>query len=169
MREAMGVIIAGNLHFNLHRYWAARGLPPGPDGLEPITWLWAEQGSRLTAADYAGAIHTVHTLGRQHAAFLQRYDVVLSPVLAQPPLPLGATDTGDDLDAYRATLSLMPFTSIYNLSGCPAMSVPLYWNVAGLPVGVQFGADNGNEFTLLQLAAQLERARPWCRRRPPLP
>ncbi len=95
---------------------------------------------------------------------------MLTPTLARPPLPLGALDMmGSDLDGYCAeALAYAPFTAMFNFSGQPAASVPLHWTADGLPVGVQFAARFGDEATLFRLAAQLEQAKPWKDKRPPV-
>jgi Asp-tRNA(Asn)/Glu-tRNA(Gln) amidotransferase A subunit family amidase len=103
------------------------------------------------------------------AAFHESFDVLMSPTLAQPPVPLGPqhTDT-PDLATYRQTLlGFSPFTSPFNMSGQPSMSVPLHWTQSGLPVGVMFSAGFGEEALLFSLAGQLEQAQPWAARRPP--
>jgi amidase/6-aminohexanoate-cyclic-dimer hydrolase len=165
---AMGVIIGGNLRNSMNLRLKALGREQRQGDVESITALWAQDARRHTAADYAGAVLIVHTIGRRMGAFFGRYDALISPVLANPPLPLGATDmTGDDLDAYNSMLfSQIPFTPPFNLAGCPAASLPLHWTGAGLPVGVQIGARFGDEATILRLASQLEAARPWRDRRP---
>jgi amidase len=167
---AMPVIIGGNLRNAVELRLKGLGRELRQGDLETITALWAERALRYTATDYARAIFIVHRLGRSLGQFFQRYDVLLSPVLAEPPLPLGATDMmGNDLDAYNERLfRLIPFTPIFNMSGGPAMSLPLHWTPDGLPVGVQFGADFGNEAALFRLAAQLEAAKPWRDKRPPI-
>jgi Asp-tRNA(Asn)/Glu-tRNA(Gln) amidotransferase A subunit family amidase len=104
------------------------------------------------------------------AAFHQTYDVVLSPTLAKPPVPLGVLRTDNpDLEAYgRALVEFMPFTQLFNMTGQPSMTVPLHWSEEGLPIGVMFSAPFGDEATLFQLAAQLEQARPWFDKVPAL-
>ena len=91
-------------------------------------------------------------------------------MVAEPPLPLGSTDMMRlDLKAYNERLfRLIPFTPQFNVSGGPAISLPLHWTADGLPVGIHFGADFGNEAVLLRLAAQLEQAQPWNDKRPQL-
>ncbi len=91
--------------------------------------------------------------------------------MAKPPIPLGQMDmTSGDLDDYydRLLMDEIPFTPLFNQSGCPAMSVPLHWTDDGLPIGLHFGAPYGAEAMFLRLAAQLEEARPWADRRPQL-
>jgi len=100
---------------------------------------------------------------------MERYDVLLTPTMATPPLPLGVLslsnpDFGEVLGQLLMTIG---FTQLFNAAGNPAMSVPLAWNDAGLPIGVQFAGRFGDEATLFRLAGQLEQARPWFDRRPP--
>jgi amidase/6-aminohexanoate-cyclic-dimer hydrolase len=170
LRWAMGVIISANLRSGLDTRLDALKRTQKEDDVERITALWAEQGRRHTARDYARALVIAHGVGRRFGEFFQKYDVLLSPTLAEPPLPLGATDMmGNDLDAYNERLfRLIPFTPQFNVSGGPAASIPLYWTPDGLPVGIQFGADFGNEAVLFRLAAQLEQAQPWKDKRPKL-
>jgi amidase/6-aminohexanoate-cyclic-dimer hydrolase len=170
LRWAMGVIIAANVRNALDYRLEALKREQRQGDVERITELWAEQGRRFTARDYARSIVIVHDVGRRFGAFFRKYDLLLSPTLAEPPLPLGATDmTGNDLDAYNERLfRLIPFTPQFNVSGGPAASLPLHWTADGLPVGIQLGADFGNEALLFRVAAQLEAARPWRDRRPKL-
>jgi amidase len=105
------------------------------------------------------------------AAFHKAHDLVLSPTLAKPPVPLGSlrTDTGD-LEAYRRELvAFMPFTQLFNMTGQPSMTVPLFWSAANVPIGVMLSAAFGGEGTLFRIAGQLETARPWFHRVPSLP
>ena len=103
------------------------------------------------------------------ARFQARYDLILSPTLATPPAPLGAVALNQSAAAYGVAVgAFSPFTAIYNQTGAPAMSVPLHWTADGLPVGVQFAARIGEEALLFSVAAELERARPWASRRPPI-
>ncbi len=170
LRWAMGVIISANLRNGLDARLDALKRTQKEDDVERITALWAEQGRRHTARDYARALVIVHGVGRRFGEFFRKYDVLLSPTVAEPPLPLGTTDMmSNDLDAYNERLfRLIPFTPQFNVSGGPAASIPLYWTPDGLPVGIQFGADFGNEAVLFRLAAQLEQAQPWRQKRPSL-
>jgi amidase len=107
-------------------------------------------------------------VARDIARFLLKYDVWLTPTLGEPPVPLGTFDSPmeNPLQGLRRAEAFVPFTPICNATGQPAMSVPLYWNAEGLPVGVHFVGRFGDEATLFRLAAQLESARPWAGRRP---
>lgn len=165
---ALRVVIGCNARNVLEMRLGALGLDHAEGAIERITELWVEESKTRSGSDYARAINTFHVTGRRLAGFFERFDVLLTPTLADPPLPLGTLDMGDDdLDAYfDALVSHVPFTPLANVTGTPAMSVPLYWNADGLPIGVMFGARFGDEATLIRLAAQLEEARPWAGRRP---
>jgi Asp-tRNA(Asn)/Glu-tRNA(Gln) amidotransferase A subunit family amidase len=99
---------------------------------------------------------------------VRTYDVIVSPTLAKPPIPLGVLSlSAPSGEAYGRELSaFMPFTQLYNVTGQPSMSVPLHWTADGLPVGVMFSARFGDEAVLFRLAALLEQARPWAGKRP---
>lgn len=137
------------------------------DEVERITWLTAEMGRQVTGPAYARAVQAEHRLGRQMAAFHTRWDVLLTPGLAMPPVKLGWIDMMmDDVDEYwRRVFAFSPFTVWFNLTGQPAMMLPLGQR-AGLPVAVQCVGRFGDEATLFRLGAQLEQARPWFGRRP---
>lgn len=171
LQEALWVIISSNLRNALDLRWQALGRTPSADDVERVTWLCRESSARYSGADYARAVQTCHVVGRRLGEFFQHYDLILTPTMTQPPLPLHTIDMmADDLDQYLSTMTaVMPYTPLYNVTGCPAMSVPLHWSSDGLPIGIHFGAAYGREDVLFQLAAQLEQAQPWFDRRPPLP
>jgi Asp-tRNA(Asn)/Glu-tRNA(Gln) amidotransferase A subunit family amidase len=145
---------------------AGRG--PRPDEVERVTWNTAKMGERVTGADYVRATQTAHRLGRQMAAFHARHDVLLTPGLAVLPVKLGWIDMMmEDVDEYwRRVFAFSPFTVWFNLTGQPAMMLPLGVSPEGLPIAVQLVGRFGDEATLFRLAAQLEAARPWGSRRP---
>jgi len=145
-----------------------RGRPAREGEVERITWATGQMGERVTGADYVRATQTMHRLGRQLAAFHQRWDVLLTPGLAMLPPRLGWIDMMmDDVDEYwRRVFAFSPFTVCFNLTGQPAMVLPIGRSPEGLPVAVQLVGRHGDEATLFRLAAQLERARPWIDRRP---
>ena len=163
-------LAAANTVVNLASHPTA-GRPPRPDEVERVTWGTAQKGERVTGADYVRATQTAHRLGRQMAAFHARYDVLLTPGLASLPVKLGWIDMMmDDVDEYwRRVFAFSPFTVWFNLTGQPAMVLPLDVSDEGFPVAVQLVARYGDEATLFSLGAQLERARPWFDRRPALP
>jgi len=169
-RWAMWTVIAGNVANNVALRARAAGHAPTADDLEAVTLAMAELGRKATAEEYARAVFHIHGFGRMLARHYQRFDVLLSPVLANPPLPFGRCSLmNPDTEAFAKEIAAeLAFTPIYNVSGCPAMSLPLHWTKDGLPVGIQIGAGFGNEALLFRLAAQLEQARPWKDRRPPV-
>jgi amidase len=159
--------------------------------VEAPTWALALLGGLLSAADYASAVRYLQRAGRAVGAFFEGVDVLVTPTVAAPPFPIGAMQPPPaELAAMRALGSMragrvlrafggleraadrvfewMGFTQLANVTGQPAMSVPLSWNAAGLPVGVHFVGRYADEATLFRLAAQLEEAAPWANRRPAL-
>jgi len=167
--------------------WVGRA--PTPADFEPTTWLLGTIGRKLPAIELQRSRDACQAAGRALGRFFQTYDLFLDGTLAYPPLRVGelALKSGERaalaalrvvsprfvLDKLLATLGAnalekTPNTQVANQTGVPAMSVPLSWNAAGLPIGVQFTAPFGDEATLFQLAAQLETARPWALRLPPV-
>jgi amidase len=146
------------------------GRPPNEDEIEPLTRTLYEEGKDITAGGYLHAISQMQLMSRQVAAFHARYDLWLTPTLGEPPLPLGSLEPKPDDPMYGFTRAadFVPFTPLQNATGQPAMSVPLSWNSDGLPIGVHFVGRFGDEATLFRLATQLEDARPWAHKRPPV-
>jgi Asp-tRNA(Asn)/Glu-tRNA(Gln) amidotransferase A subunit family amidase len=144
------------------------GRPPRDGEVERVTLGTARMGERVTGADYVRATQTAHRLGRQMAAFHASHDVLLTPGLAMLPPPLGWIDMMlDDVDEYwRRVFTFSPFTVWFNITGQPAMMLPLGQSATGLPIAVQLAARYGDEATIFRLAAQLEAARPWFSRKP---
>ena len=168
-RAFITIYAAGNAWL-LDSLALAVGRAPGPEDVEPLTWALAEMGRRQPAPAYLLAVQTVQIIARQVARFLQSYDLWLTPTLAELPPPLGNFDSPPEepLRGLRRAGQFTPFTPLANATGQPAMSVPLHWSTEGLPVGAHFIGRFGDEATLLRLAAQLEAARPWAGRRPPV-
>jgi amidase len=131
--------------------------------VEPATRSCAAKGARYSAPDYVKALATIHASARVMGQFFDTYDVLLTPTLANPPLPLGTLNMSDENwdDYWPAVVAQIPFTPLFNATGSPAASVPFGMNKDGLPIGIQIGAASGRETTLLHLAAELEVARPW--------
>jgi amidase len=146
------------------------GRPLQEDELEITTWELVEHGRTRSAMDLVEAVQAFGRATRQFARFFETYDAWLTPTLARPPEPLGILNqsVGGALAWQLFDDSFNPWNPIANISGQPAMSVPLAWSAAGLPIGVLFTGRYGDEATLLRLAAQLEAARPWAGRRPPI-
>ncbi len=162
-------LMAANTVVNLSNHPTA-GRPANQDEVEPVTWACYEMGRAVTGGEYVRATQAAHRLGRQMAAFHQDYDVLLTPGLATPPVKLGWLDmTMQDVDEYwRRVFAFSPFTVWFNLTGQPAMMLPLGHLAGGLPLAVQLVGRFGDEATLFRLAAQLEEAKPWFDRLPKL-
>ena len=139
--------------------------------LEPINRALAEDARATPSPDLTRAIQRLQQVARSVVAFWNDVDVVLTPTLALPPVPVGWTfeDTeGDPHAAFAKQILFTPFTPLVNVTGQPALTLPLHWSEDGLPIGVQLIGGPFAEATLLRLAAQLEQARPWADRRPPI-
>lgn len=170
MNGAFMVIWSSGCASTLEGISRLTGMRISPEYVEPTTWALYEIGRCQSAANYLLAVNTLQQLSREVARFFQEFDLWLTPTLAEPPLPLGSFEPTpqDPLQGLRRAAHFVPFTPLCNMTGQPAMSVPLYWNKEGLPIGVHFAARFGEEATLFRLAAQLEQARPWGRRKPGL-
>lgn len=167
--EGFTTLFASHTRANIER--RTHGAEPPPDAVEPLTRALAERGRAIGAATLLLQQQRLHRESRRVAAFFERHDLWLTPTLAQTPRPHGWFDIRSaDVDRWlRRLLDYLPFTYLFNVTGQPAASVPLYWSAAGLPIGCQFAARAGEEGLLFALAAQLERARPWLHRQPPEP
>ena len=151
-------------------YAAMTGRPTSLDDVEISSRAVIEHGRGLSAVDLIQAVNRMHRIGREVARFMVDYDVMLTPTLASPPIPLGilAPHNADLVGHTRNIFAFAAFTPLANITGQPAISLPLCHNAENLPVGLQFAARFGEEATLFRLAAQLEEAKPWSARRPPI-
>ncbi|MES2938611.1 MAG: amidase [Pseudomonadota bacterium] len=151
---------------------AARGRPAAEDELEASVWASVQAGLRLGALELEEADAMMNRVSRAVAPLFARHDVLITPVAVAPPAKLhtlGGNDAGIGARAwYERVMALCPFTSLFNMTGQPAISVPFGWTAEGLPVGVQLVGRFGDEAMLLRLAAQFEEARPWAGRLPPV-
>jgi Asp-tRNA(Asn)/Glu-tRNA(Gln) amidotransferase A subunit family amidase len=147
-----------------------KGRPAEYGEVENVTFNTGKLGEQVSSADYVRATQTMHRLGRQMAAFHQQYDVLLTPGLGTLPPPIGWIDMMmDDVHEYwRRVFTFSPFTVWFNLTGQPAMMLPLGQDQTGFPIAVQLVAPYGDEATLFRLGSQLEAARPWFGRKPPV-
>ena len=182
-------VVAGEVGADVDEASEAVGRRPRRDELEPSTHALSLLSDALSAKEFAQALRWVEVMGRDVGRFFQEYDLVLTPTVSTPPPPigtiapsaserlqlkiLGALGSGRLIkaaglidEAAKTALDFIPWTPIYNVTGQPAMSVPLFWNDAGLPIGVHLVARYAQEATLFRLAGQLERARPWFDRLP---
>jgi amidase len=134
-----------------------------PDEVEPLTWALAELGRLISAAGYISAWRWLHAASRRIATFFQTYDLWLTPTVTEPPVPLGtfASPPDDPLAGIFRAADFAPFTAVFNATGQPACSIPLYRNAAGLPIGIQLAAAYGREDLLIRVASQLEAAQPF--------
>jgi amidase len=153
-------------------FWGMRtGKPVTQDDVEPLTWALAEQGWSNSAAAFVSALGYAQIVARAVMTWWQEYDLLLTPTMGLPPAQLGTIGTGregDPLAPIERAIPYAAFTAGFNATGQPAISLPLHWSEAGLPIGVQLVADMGREDLLLRVAAQLEEAVPWAERRPPV-
>lgn len=146
----------------------ALGIELGPDVLERTTLDFVAMGKSYTGMDFARGNNAYQAAAVTIAQFMERWDVILSPTLSAPPLPLGriGLDTGRSMmDWGREVGTFTAFTGIYNGTGQPSMSLPLAMSQDGLPIGIMVTGRFGEEGLLFQLAGQVERAAPWAGRR----
>ena len=136
--------------------------------LLPLTRWLRELGRATPAAGFLFAQAYLQFVTRIAIDTLSAYDAILTPTLAQPPRPVGWFDEVDPAENFERQKRFTPWTAIYNTAGLPAVSVPLHWSAEGLPIGVMLAGRMGDEATLISLSAQLEQARPWKDRHPPI-
>jgi amidase len=142
---------------------------PADEGrLRPLTRYLRERGRALTANDLIMAQAYLQLIVRSALSILNEYDAVLTPTLASPPVPVGYFEDVAPPENFERQKAFTPYTALFNVSGQPAVNVPLYWTAEGLPIGVMLAGRMAEEATLISLSAQLEAARPWQDRHPPL-
>jgi amidase len=163
-------IYASAIARDLERWSLRIGRTLAPTDLEPMNAVTAEMGQAITGTQYLAATETAQSWSRQVASWwADGNDVLVTPTMSEPPARLGelAPDADDVIGTLTRMGSFAMFTSHFNVTGQPAISLPLHWSADGLPIGVQLVAAYGREDVLLRLASQLEQARPWADRRPP--
>ena len=158
--ELFGTIWAGSsAYFGM----APRG------SVEPLNQALAEKAEATSSKDYVTAVMRMQQLARRIVSFWNDYDLLLTPGLAMPPVPVGwATAPEDVWEQFQRGWEFTPFTQVANLTGQPAASLPLFWSAEGLPIGVQLVGRPASDAELIRVCAQLEEARPWAARRPPV-
>lgn len=146
------------------------GREPVEELFEPLTWAFYERGRGISGPEYLLALTVMQVMSRNAARFFDDYDVWLTPTLGQPPIPIGTVDMNekDSAVAMAPIATYCPYTPVFNATGQPAISLPLHHSASGLPVGLHFAGGFGQEGLLYRLAGQLERARPWIGRKPPI-
>jgi amidase len=168
--EVSGVVWGTGVRRDVERLGEALGQPIDPGELEPFNRAMIEQAAAVTATQYLAALEKMYAWARRVVAWWSEgFDVLVTPTTTQPPPPLGLMAPQSDLEQLSTLISaLTRFVAPFNATGQPAMSLPLHWTPDELPVGVQFVAAYGQEGVLLRLATQMEEARPWRDRVPPV-
>ena len=189
--RAFLTVVCGEVHSDILEAKDRIGRAAKPSDLEYTTWALSLLGGSISAGAFVKAEHYLRSTSRQVGQFFENYDVLVTPTLATPPFKTGALQPKPHERALLKTLGRLragsvlklmgaleqtadqifdaiPYTPLFNVTGQPAMSVPLYWNAANLPIGIHFVGRFGDEATLFRLAGQLEQARPWNSRRPPI-
>jgi amidase len=184
-------MLVGEVSADITQLGALTGRKPTRADFEPTTWTLHKIGKATSATKFSLAVRNLQMAARKIGRFFDKYDILLTPTLSRPPFKIGEIqpsaaelklmDVVGRLNAERLlekagivktlagkSFDFIPYTPVFNVTGQPAMSVPLYWNKAGLPVGVHFVGRFAEDATLFQLAGQLERARPWANKVPPL-
>lgn len=173
MMEAWTKIVACGTALSIDTAVRKRGRPLAEGEIEGIAKGAIAYARNVSGADYLEAVGKVHAYGRQMAAFLDRYDILLTATLAEPPARIGRFNHApDDYVDYRLgpgrVFDYSPYTAAFNASGQPAASLPLHWTADGMPVGIHLAAAFGKDEMLMGLCARIEEAAPWFGRRPPL-
>jgi amidase len=170
VQELFGAVFSTHISLSIAYSGMVSGREPTADDMEPMSWAIYSMVGHLNAVEGIGATVRLEAFTRQLVAFLEPYDVLLTPALAERPLPLGTLDTAapEPMSTFTRSGLFTPFTPTFNASGQPGISVPLFHGEDGLPLGVQLVGRPTGEATLLSLASQLEAARPWAVRRPPV-
>jgi amidase len=169
--EHFGTLWATQMAMAAAQFGTTLGRELTADDLEPVNWAQAEMARQFSAVDLATAQAAMYAFRRKlQQWWADGWDLLLTPTVAEPPPPLEefAPDPDDAMAQSRRAWRFVPFTPPFNMSGQPAISLPLHWNDGGLPIGVQLVAAYGREDVLIQVAAQLESAQPWADRHPEL-
>lgn len=170
LAELFGAVFSTHVALAVAYSGTIAGHEPQAADMEPLSWAIYSRAQRLNAVQGLGATARLQAFTRALVMFFEPYDVLLTPALAERPLPLGTLDTcaPEPLSAFARAGLFTPFTPVFNAGGQPAISLPLYEGEDGLPLAVQIAGRPVGEATLLALAAQLEEAAPWAGRRAPV-
>jgi amidase len=163
-------VILASTAFDVAQFERAIDRPLAAGDLDSDNWAALQMGRGVTGVQYAEALAGLHRYSRRVGAWFERFDVLLTPTLPEPPPPLGVLvpDPAKPLAGFLRSAQLTAFLIPFNATGQPALSLPLHWSADGLPIGVQLVAGMGCEDTLIRVGVQLEEALPWDGRRPPL-
>jgi amidase len=182
-------VLAGELRADIEETARANREKVSVKNFDPGTFGLGMLGKAISAQEYASATRYLQTSAREIARFCEDYSLLLTPTLSQPPVKIGSLQPADNEKTLinligsfdggnllkmmglikplaAQTFEFMPWTAVFNVTGQPAMSVPLHWNAEGLPIGMHFIGKFGDEATLFRLAAQLEQAKPWAEKIP---
>jgi amidase len=170
LRELFGVVFSNHVALSIAFCATVAGRELVPEDVEPMSWAIFSMVQKLNALQGMQAAVRLQAVSRRLLVALAPYDAVLTPVLAERPLALGTLDTAasDPMSTFTRSGRFTPFTPVFNASGQPGISLPLFHGQDGLPLGVQIVGRPAGEGPLLALAAQLEEARPWAGRRAPV-
>ncbi|MGO9248257.1 MAG: amidase [Solirubrobacteraceae bacterium] len=170
LAELFGVVFCTYISLGIAASGMIAGHEPTAEDVEPMSWAIYSMVQGLNATQGLGAVVQLQAFARQLTTFLEPYDALLTPALAERPLPLGTLDTAapDPMSTFTRSGLFTPFTPVFNAAGQPGISLPLYQGEDGLPLGVQLVGRPAGEAALLALAMQVEEAMPWAERRPPV-
>jgi amidase len=170
LQELFGAVFSNHIALSIAYSGMVAGRTPTAEDMEPMSWAIFSMIGKLNAIEGMAAAVQLQAFARRLVSFLLPYDALLTPALAERPLPLGTLDTAapDPMATFSRSGVFTPFTPIFNSSGQPGISIPLFEGEDGLPLAVQLVGRPAGEGALLALAAQLEAARPWAERRPAL-
>jgi amidase len=168
LQELFGAVFSNHIALSIAYSGMVAGRVPSEQDMEPMSWAIYSMVQKMNAIEGMGAAVRLQAFARALVSFLAPYDALLTPALAERPLPLGTLDTGvpNPMETFTRSGLFTPFTPVFNASGQPGISLPLFEGEDGLPLGVQLVGRPAGEGALLALAAQLEAARPWAARRP---
>ena len=162
-------VFASAVARDLDRWSERTGDPIGPTDVEPLNWATAEFGRSVTGPDYLAAVEQLQADSRRLAAWWKYHDLLVTPTIGVLPPPLGVMAPAAPFETSLPVMAqITQFLMPWNITGQPAISLPLAVSASGLPIGVQLVAATGREDLLIRVAAQLERAAPWADRRPPV-
>ena len=170
LRRHFGVVVSAHQAADFDDWERIIGRPLTEADIEPVDWAVVQRAKARPAGRYFESVAWIDRWRRRLCAWWGNVDLLATPTMATPPIPLGVmvATPSDPLAGMAMAHPSIAFTSPFNASGQPAMSVPLHWSDEGLPIGVQLVADQWREDVLFRVAGQLERARPWASRRPPV-
>jgi amidase len=169
LREIFGAVFSNQIGLSIAYSGTVAGRDPSEEDMEPMSWAIFSMVQKMNAVEGLGAAVQLQGFARRLVSFLEPYDALLTPALAERPLPLGSLDTAapDPMSTFTRSGLFTPFTPVFNATGQPGISLPLFEGDDGLPLAVQIVGRPVGEASLLALAAQVEASRPWAQRRAP--